>query len=444
MSTDNNDRREARKRRRVRNQVICYIILILIIAMLAVAAYFGIKQFIKLVSKSGEAPSVTASQNEAESVSEAAIISTPDMEEIVSENVVADVSENVVENAAARAYIDSMTTEQKVAAVFMVTPESITGVNTVTQAGEGTRSALADYGVCGILYSSKNVSDETQFKDMISTTRGMYSEVYGAPLWIAVEENGTVNTIAGRVAGEESTMTPGDIGLQENGAGAAGEAYSTIGNRLNSYDVDMNLALNCSLTVSENGFLGNETYSDDPDMVASMVRNSVENQNAAGVITCIGAFPGEGYASVNPAEGVSTIDRSLEDMRNNEFVPFVAGMDAGAEIVIMSNAMAPEVSGEAVPCSLSSKVINDTLRHELGFEGIVITGRLDDKSITGQYTAGESAVMALNAGADILLCPADFEGAYNGVLEAVNTGTVNEERLDDALMHIYSLKFAKQ
>ena len=123
-------------------------------------------------------------------------------------------------------------------------------------------------------------------------------------------------------------------------------------------------------------------------------------------------------------------------------MPFAVGIEAGADFVMVSHATVPALDGDNVPSSLSGKVITDTLRGELGFEGVVITDALDMTAITEYYTSEEAAVMALEAGADMLLMPEDFEAAYNAVLAAVQDGAISEERINESLNRIYRVKCA--
>ena len=107
---------------------------------------------------------------------------------------------------------------------------------------------------------------------------------------------------------------------------------------------------------------------------------------------------------------------------------------------MVSHVSAPNVVGDNTPCSLSEMVITNMLRGELGYNGIVITDAMNMGAITQYYAADEAAIMALKAGADMILMPEDFEKAYNGVLEAVQNGTIAEERINDSLKRIYRVK----
>ncbi len=433
-------RREERRRRRIRNQIIAYLVLVLLIAGVFVGGYFGIRFLVQNI-KSGNQQSIISDNQIAnsESVNGSGVISTP--EEVVSDNEVPapEPVDPLQEEIAA--YLSSMTLEQKVANLFIVTPESITGVTTATQAGDGTRTALGEYAVGGIVYSGKNVQNADQFKEMLTNTKNMYQELYNTELWTIVQEEGAVNVIAGDATGVAAQQAAGEIGTSGD-TGNAYQAYVTIGSYLNEYGIDVNLGPVCDVP-GEESYLGNRGFNADADIVTSMIQSAVSGQSDSGIITCLTAFPGQGSASGNPADGTATTGKTLDEMRSTDFLPFSAGITAGAQMVMVSNMTAESAAGEAVPCSLSSVIITDVLRGELGFQGVVITADMDQKAITDHYTPGEAAVMALQAGADMIMKPANVAEAYAAVLEALADGTLTEERIDESLTRIYTIKMAE-
>ena len=100
----------------------------------------------------------------------------------------------------------------------------------------------------------------------------------------------------------------------------------------------------------------------------------------------------------------------------------------------------PQVTGDDTPASLSSYVIGHLLREELGYDGIVLTDALNMKAVTDQYTSSQAAVEAILAGNDMILMPEDFKAAYAGILEAVQNGTLSEERIDESVKRIVGTK----
>lgn len=445
MSEKNNreQKREDRRKRRVRNQILSFFIVLIIIAAVGFGLYKGIVMLVKIIKDEGNAAVTSVSEDETVSsdVPDAGVIATPDIDEI--ESVLADEqdSEDAAsdENAKAREYIDSLTTEQKVASLFVVTPEAITGVDNATAALDGTKEALSEYAVGGIIYDDSNIENSDQFIEMVNNTKGFYKELYGIDVWTFVCEEGAVNTIAGNKTGVVVSGSASEIGLTGDN-GNAYAAYITIGSYLKDYSIDVNIAPVCSVKSDENSFIGDRSFSQDADIAASMISKAVNGQMEQGIVTCLTAFPGEGALVSDTKDGKSATDRTLDDMRECEFKPFEAGISEGSAMVMMSHMTAENATGEDVPCSMSSVMINDVLREELGFNGIVISDALNKKAITDNYGSGEAAVIMINAGCDMILNPADFKEAYNAVLEAVNDGTISEERLDEALMNIYSYK----
>ena len=112
----------------------------------------------------------------------------------------------------------------------------------------------------------------------------------------------------------------------------------------------------------------------------------------------------------------------------------------GVDAVMAAHISVPEITGEDTPCTLSEKMITDVLRRDLGFEGLIITDALDMGAITQNYTSRQAAVLAFQAGVDMLLMPRDFKQASEGILEAVEKGEISEERIDESLRRIIKVK----
>ena len=437
----NEDRREYRRKRRIRNQIIAYAVLVLLLAGVGYGGYKGVLYLTQRFATPEETESVSVNEPVV-SENEPGIIATPeDVLDVISENEAEEeeVPEVSPEETAALEYISGMTLEQKVASLFIVTPESITGVGTAIQAGEGTRSALSEYAVGGIVYAGRNITGSEQFAEMTANTQTMYQELYGVPVWLVVQEEGATNVIAGSAAGVVAQAAAGEIGTSGD-TGNAYQSYTTIAGYLGDYGIGVNLGPVCDVATNAEGYIGDRSFSSDADIAASMVRQAVDAQVEQGIITCLTAFPGQGEATTNPINGTATTSRTVEEMYTCEFLPFQAGIEEGAQMVMMSHIV---VEGQELPSSLNAYLTTDVLRGELGFEGVIITDYMDKAAITAQYDSGEAAVLAILAGADMILRPEDFETAYQAILDAVAEGTITEERIDESLMRIYTLKFAE-
>ena len=128
-------------------------------------------------------------------------------------------------------------------------------------------------------------------------------------------------------------------------------------------------------------------------------------------------------------------------MKNGEFVIYDMAIKGGVDCIMVSHTKVNGVTGDDTPASLSAVMIQDVLRNTLGFNGVVITDALSDSAVTGSYSPAEAAVAAVQAGADMLLDPADYQQAYDGILQAVADGTITQERIHESLYRIYRVKY---
>ena len=155
-------------------------------------------------------------------------------------------------------------------------------------------------------------------------------------------------------------------------------------------------------------------------------------------------FPGHGATRQDSHTGYASTDRTLEQIRTEELLPFQAGIDAGASFVMAGHISAPEITGNDIPASLSKKMITEILREDMGYDKIVITDALNMGAISQKYGSGEAAILSVEAGADILLMPADFEAASHRMTEAVRSGRIPESRIDQSVLRILRVKMELQ
>ena len=179
------------------------------------------------------------------------------------------------------------------------------------------------------------------------------------------------------------------------------------------------------------------SYGSDAATVAGFVTAMMGGLEEQKVTACLKHFPGIGSTTADTHKGLAFTDRTAEQFRAEELTVFQAGIDAGANMIMVGHMSAPALTGNDDPCIFSQELITGILREELGFDGVVITDALNMKAISE-----EAAIMALKAGCDMLLMPEDFEKAYNGVLQAVADGVISEERINDSLRRIYRIKEA--
>lgn len=436
MDDRQQEKKEARRKRRIRNQVISYVVVVLFIAAVAAGAVWGVKKITGGRQDADQGSSQDALDN---ILADEPELPTPPPEtepESDPEPVVELTPEQKLDELV-NTLIGVMPLEDKVAGLFVVTPESITGVGTAVKAGDGTKEALTKYAVGGIIYAGKNIKSEAQFKEMLENTN-IYANY---PLFLAVEEEG----------GKRSTVSSAGIGTKVDAAkiigqsgdtNAAYQAGATLGGTLAGVGINLNFGPVADPAVADNGWLGERSFGSGAQLTGSMAASVMQGLQSGGVTSCVKYFPGVDGTSEDPEKGLASTDRTEEQFRSEEFTAFQAVIDAGADMIMVSGVAAPGLTGNNEPCVFSDRVITDILRGELGFEGVIISDRLDMAAISDYNGPEEAAIMALRAGCDMLLCPEDFEKAYNGVLQAVQDGTISEERINDALRRIYRIKYA--
>ena len=337
--------------------------------------------------------------------------------------------------------MEAMTLEEKVAGLFIITPEQLTGVGTAVQAGESTREALEQYPVGGLVYFAKNIQSEQQLKEMLANTAS-YSRY---PLFLGVDEEGGQVARVAKTLGLENVGPMAEIGASGdvNAAYAAGAAIASY---LKEYGFNLDFAPVADvLTNPDNTVIGDRSFGSDPALVSQMVAAAVRGFQENGVNACIKHFPGHGDTAGDSHDGQVETDRTLEEMQVAEFLPFTAGIEAGVNMVMVGHISAPGLTdGDKVPASMNEKIITDVLRKQLGYNGIVITDAMNMSAISQYYTADEAAVRALKAGADMILMPEDFVTAYEGVIAAVQNGTIDEARINDSLTRILRVKYGEE
>lgn len=338
--------------------------------------------------------------------------------------------------------LETMSTEEKVLQLFMVTPEALTGVDEVYAAGSRTQEAIDRYPVGGIVYFKQNLKTPEQVVDMITRTQKYSRDRIGVNLLIGVDEEGGQVT---RIGGRKEFGIPSIENMSEIGAaGDPARAYE-VGVQLGDYLSKLGFNLDFApvadvLTNPENTVVAKRSFGSDGAITAAFVTEEVRGLQSKGVSAVLKHFPGHGGTAGDSHEGYAYTERTLDELMAEDLVPFKEGIDAGARFVMAAHISAPNVTGDDTPASLSGTMITGILREKLGFDGVVITDALNMGAITQHYGSAEAAVNALSAGADMLLMPEHFEEAYNGVLTAVQDGTIGEERLNQSVRRILTVK----
>lgn len=298
--------------------------------------------------------------------------------------------------------------------------------------------ALADietYHLGGFVLFGRDFEGQTP--DSLRHKLSGYQSAAKLPLFIAVdEEGGTVTRISSNPAFRSSRFpSPRDL---YNGGGM--EAVLLCEKEkcllLSSLGINVNLAPVCDITTAPNAFLYKRSLGQSPEITAQFVEDTVREMHSNAIGSCLKHFPGYGN-NADTHIGMATDSRSLTELEFYDLIPFAAGIEAGADAILVSHTIVEALDPQN-PASLSPGV-HAYLREEMGFDGVIITDDLVMQAITDQYGAGEAAVLAVLAGND-LLCSTDYRIQYEAVYAAVLDGRIDIDTLNNAVRNVLEWK----
>ena len=324
--------------------------------------------------------------------------------------------------------------------VAAMTPEQAVGQMIVARY-DGTRPATAaglvtDLHLAGVIMMGDNVADHEQVRATAVAVQGAATaDDRDWPAVVSVDqEGGRVARIAGPATEFPSLMTAGaarDPAATEAAAAASAAELRALG-------FTWVFAPTADVTIGPSDpTIGSRSASDDPALVADVVRSAVAGYLGAGIVPVAKHFPGHGSVTTDSHEALPVQHSSLADLAARDLQPFAAAADAGAPAVMMSH-IAADAFDPGVPSSLSPAAYA-SLRSDVGFTGLAVTDALDMAAITQGYGSEGAAVRAVQAGADVLLMPADARAAHAALVVALTSGELSRERVDDAASKVVAL-----
>ena len=338
--------------------------------------------------------------------------------------------------------LETLTLEEKVAQMFFITPEALSGVEKVVQAGKTSEEALKKYPVGGIVYFASNLISTDQTKEMLSNMQKYSVNRINLPIFLGVdEEGGRVLRIGSNPNfGVEKVESMGML-AQSKDINIIYEAGNTIGTYLAELGFNVDFAPDADvLSNSDNQIIGNRSFGTEPDVVAEMSWAYCEGLHNNSILATYKHYPGHGGTKEDSHSEYAYSYKTLEELKENELIPFQSGCEMGVDFIMVSHISLPKVTGSDVPASLSKMLVTDILRQDMGYEGIIITDSLSMGAISQHYSADEAALQAVEAGCDMLLMPSDFEMAYKAILDAVKEGSISQERIDNSVKRIITAK----
>lgn len=346
------------------------------------------------------------------------------------------------------AQLDKMTLKEKIGQMFYVRLESLdTTIHWKTYAdlqenpmhdlNKTIRDVNAKYPIGGLILYAWNIKDKPQLAKLISDIRALN----GKPLLCIDEEGGRIARIAKNENFDVEVIGPmADIGKTGDPKNAY-HAGNVIGTYLTKYGFDIDFAPVADVNTNpDNIIIGDRAFSDKPEVAAPMVVSYLQGLKDAGVTGCVKHFPGHGDTKTDTHFGYASTQKTWAEMLQCEMVTFKAGIDWGCQLIMTAHIGTPNVTGSDVPATMSSVILQEKLRGELGYQNIIITDGMEMGAITTQYSSEEAAVNSIKAGVDIVLGPKNFVPAFEAVLKAVEKGTITEERINQSVRRILKMK----
>ena len=337
--------------------------------------------------------------------------------------------------------LHSMTAEQKVSQLFFVSPEALSGVSPVTQTGEKMKAGFRAHPPGGIIYFAPNLVSEKQTREMLAEMQSFALQTEGFPVFLGVDEEGGRVLRVGGNPGFSIKKEKSAKELAEEGEDAVFAAGENIGSYLSDLGFNLDFAPDADvLTNPANKVIGPRSFGSDPAEVSRLAWCFSEGLRKQGVIPCYKHFPGHGGTAEDTHEGYAYSYKTLEELYQGELVPFADGSSKGIEMIMASHISLPAIHNNDTPASLSQYMITGVLRKGIGYQGVIITDALDMGAVSSHYASGEAAVLALQAGCDMLLMASHYEEAYQAVLKATQDGRISQERIDESVRRILRLK----
>lgn len=355
--------------------------------------------------------------------------------------------------------VDNMSTRDKITQMMM--PDfrnwEVDGEEeAVTSLNDDIRSALKEYKFGGVILFAENVQETEQTARLTHDFQHTVIEEDDTPLLLSIDQEGGVVTRLGT-----GTNLPGNMALgAAKSEQHAYQAGAITANELSSLGINTNFAPTVDVNNNPaNPVIGLRSFSSDPWLVTVLGNSFISGIQDHGVSSAVKHFPGHGDTEVDSHVGLPVVDKSLDELNETELVPF---RDAAnhAEIFMTAHIQYPQIEEETMPseedgepvnlpATLSPTILTDLVRDDMGYEGLIVTDAMNMEAITDNFGEKEASLQAIKAGVDVLVMPTilrnnedleNLDDIIGHIEEAVDTGEISEDRLDESVTRILELK----
>ena len=326
--------------------------------------------------------------------------------------------------------MENMTLDEKIGQMIIVSYSSFKMDNTLEK-------ALTEVQPGGFILFDNNISN---YNDTLKFIKDIKSKTK-IPMFISIdEEGGKIQRL--HMLEEETTYVPYmyDLGLLDD-TEVTYKVGKVLAEELRVFGINMDFAPVIDVYSNpDNTVIGQRSFGEDAHLVSRHGLALSKGLEDNGVISVFKHFPGHGNTSVDSHEALPIVDKTKEELMNLDLIPFVDAINSGVDVIMIGHLAVPSITGDNTPASLSKKLVTDFLKEELEFDGLVVTDALNMKALTNYYKDEEICAKATEAGVDILLMPSTSRNCVKSIKNAINKGTITEERIDESLYRILSVK----
>lgn len=327
-----------------------------------------------------------------------------------------------------RAIMENMSIEEMIGQMFI-------GTQSTTVVTETLESLVKDYKLGNFIFMGFNTPSGVEAAGLARGLQELVLEELSIPAFISIDQE------TGRVC----RLTNGGTRFLGNMASAAtGDPHDryligeAVGDELKTYGINFNLAPVLDVNNNPNNpVINNRSFSDNSYTVAYYGTEMMKGLMASNVMSCAKHFPGHGNTATDSHYGLPVISTSLDSLYRIELAPFIAAIYNGIDAIMTTHILFSDLDNE-YPATLSYKILTGQLREKMGYGGLIVTDAMEMQGITNGYGDGEAAVLAVNAGADIL-CYTDISRLKNGitaVIQAYYQNKISRDRIEDAVERI--------
>ncbi|MBQ6001349.1 MAG: hypothetical protein IJL18_00675, partial [Synergistaceae bacterium] len=341
--------------------------------------------------------------------------------------------------------LSSMTLREKVGQLFVIRPDQLEtslspdqihdprkfGVKSISPL---MRQTMKEYPAGGFVIFGKNFDSPKQLKRYTSALKEM---CIVPPIMAVDEEGGQISRIANK-KGFNVRKFPSTKAIGQSGH--VRETASYIASYLKDYGFNLNFAPVADINTNpDNIVIGDRAFGDNPAEVSRMAGEYLDGLHEHNIAGSLKHFPGHGDTKGDTHKGYVAAYKTWDELLRAEIIPFRNNLNK-ADTIMTAHITMKNITSDDFPASLSREIVTGKLRNELGYDGVIITDAMNMGAVADNYSSSEAAILAIEAGNDIVLMPYDYREAFDGVVEAVKSGRISEARIDESVKRIMRLK----